>query len=159
MTVAALMTELQQRIRSRAVDTDCGYTSPCWISNRAKHSNGYTKMGLCGDTLLTHRVSYEAFVAAIPEGLQIDHLCKQRACCNPDHLEAVTCRENLMRGNTLTAAEAAQTHCKRGHLFDEVNTYRRADRPNSRGCRICRSATTISARITRRRALIVGCAE
>jgi len=140
MTLAALMTELQQRIRSRSAETDCGYTTPCWISDRAKHSNGYTKMGLCGETLLTHRVAYEAFVGPIPEGLQIDHLCKQRACCNPEHLEPVTCRENLLRGDTLTAAEASAAHCKRGHPFDEANTYLRADRPGVRGCRACRNS-------------------
>jgi hypothetical protein len=140
MTLAALMTELQQRVRSRSVETDCGYATPCWISNRAKQGNGYTKMGLCGDTLLTHRVAYEAFVGSIPDGMQIDHLCRQRACCNPEHLEPVTCRENLLRGDTLTAAEAAATHCKRRHPFDETNTYWRADRPGVRGCKACRNS-------------------
>lgn len=140
MTLAALMTELQHRVRSRSAEVDCGYTSLCWISNRAIQHKGYTKMGLCGQTLLTHRVAYEAFVGPIPDGLQIDHLCKQTACCNPEHLEAVTCRENLLRGDTLTAAEAAMTHCKRGHPFDEANTYRRADRPNTRGCLACRNS-------------------
>lgn len=140
MTLAALLTDLQSRVRSRSDEMDCGYITPCWISNRAKHSNGYTKIGLCGDTLLTHRVAYEAFVGPIPDGQQIDHLCRQRACCNPEHLEAVTCRENLLRGDTLTAAQAAMTHCKRGHPFDEGNTYLRADRPNTRGCIACRSS-------------------
>ena len=140
MTLAALMTELQHRVRSRSDEVDHGYTSPCWISNRARHAKGYTKMGLCGQTLLTHRVAYEAYVGPIPDGLQIDHLCRQTACCNPDHLEPVTCRENLLRGDTRTAAQAAATHCKRGHPYDEANTYTRHDRPGVRGCKACRNS-------------------
>lgn len=142
MTLATLMTELQSRIRSRAVEADLGYATPCWISNRAKQPNGYTKIGLCGQTLLTHRVAYEAYVGPIPDGQQIDHLCRQRACCNPDHLEPVTCRENLLRGDTLTAAEANATHCKRGHAYDLLNTYWRPDRPGVRSCRTCRTAAS-----------------
>jgi hypothetical protein len=140
VTLAALMTDLQHRVRSRSVEIDHGHTTPCWISNRAKQPNGYTKIGLCGQTLLTHRVAYEAYIGPIPDGKQLDHLCRQRACCNPAHLEPVTCRENLLRGDTVTAAEAAATHCKRGHPFDEDNTYVRADRPGVRGCRACRNS-------------------
>lgn len=131
-------TALRTRITSRITVEDRGFRTACWISNRAMHSNGYTKIGYFGQTWLTHRFAYTVFVGDIPDGLQLDHLCSQRACCNPEHLEPVTCRENLLRGDTLTAREAAQTHCKEGHPLSGPNLYVRPDRVNSRGCRTCR---------------------
>lgn len=117
---------------------DRGYATPCWISNRAKNGGGYTKIGIDGRTEMTHRAAYTAFVGPIPAGLVIDHLCRERTCCNPEHLEAVTHRENLVRGETLTSREVAQTACKHGHPFTPENTYQRPDRPG-RLCRTCRS--------------------
>lgn len=64
-----------------------------------------------------HRVYYEARFGPIPAGLQLDHLCRNRGCVNPDHLEPVTCRENLMRGHTVAAANAKKTHCNAGHAL------------------------------------------
>jgi hypothetical protein len=128
--------ELQSRIIQRCDVVDAGHASPCWISNRAAQPNGYTKIGLNGKTLLVHRLSYELEHGPIPDGLVIDHLCRNRACANPDHLEAVTMRENLLRGDTVTAAEVAQTHCLNGHEFTPSNTYLRPDRVG-RVCRAC----------------------
>ena len=144
-------TELQERILSRVTTEDRGHDTPCWVSDRAKTTRGpYTKIGVSGRTLLTHRAAYEAWVGPIPDGLQLDHLCRVTLCCNPDHLEPVTCRENLLRGDTLTAAEAAQTHCRNGHEFTPTNTYVRPDRAGrTRGCRTCR---TEQAREAHRRA-------
>lgn len=139
-------TDLQTKITSHIVVRDAGYVTPCWISNRARHLNGYTKLGYLGTTWLTHRFAYTVFVGDIPEGLQLDHLCKVRACCNPGHLEPVTCRENLLRGDTLTAHEIAQTHCKRGHPLSGDNLYHRPDRPVGRCCRACRSEAKRRAR-------------
>lgn len=133
--------EARDRVLSRVEILDLGHCTPCWISNRAAQPNGYTKIGVLGRTWLTHRFAYEAFVGPIPDGMQLDHLCRQRACVNPEHLEPVTCRENLLRGETVTAREAQQTHCHLGHEFTPENTYVRADRPTSRGCRVCRSAS------------------
>lgn len=69
-----------------------------------------------------HRVAYELFVAEIPEGFDLDHLCRNRGCVNPDHLEPVTRRENLLRGETIPARNARITHCPQGHPYDAENT-------------------------------------
>jgi len=69
-----------------------------------------------------HRWAYEHYIGPIPAGLQIDHLCRVRRCVNPKHLEAVTQRENILRGTGATAANARKTVCKRGHAFAPANT-------------------------------------
>lgn len=130
---------LRQRIMERAYIEDRGYASPCWISDRAAHPKGYTKITVGKRTWLTHRLAYELFVGAIPPDLQLDHLCRQPACCNPAHLEPVTCRENLVRGDTMIARQVRQTVCVRGHALTPANTYRRRDRPTIRECLRCRN--------------------
>jgi hypothetical protein len=83
----------------------------------------------------THRVAYEAVNGPIPGGLVIDHLCRNRLCANPAHLEAVTHRVNLLRGIGVAAKHAAKTACPRGHTYTEENTYR--SKEGSRVCRAC----------------------
>ncbi len=86
---------------------------------------------------MVHRVTYETFVGPIPEGLEIDHLCRNRLCCNPVHLEAVTRKENVRRG-LACALKPKKTHCSRGHVLNEKNLVIRAYRGRSyRECRIC----------------------
>lgn len=89
--------------------------------------------------LLTHRVTYEHFSGPIPDGLELDHLCRQPLCCNPAHLEPVTHRENMLRGvGTIAAVNAAKTHCPHGHPYSPENTAVWAD--GQRRCRACRNA-------------------
>jgi hypothetical protein len=83
----------------------------------------------------SHRIAYQLLVGPIPDGLVLDHLCRNRACCNPRHIEPVSQRENLMRGETVCASHAIKTHCINGHAFDEANTY--IDREGKRKCREC----------------------
>lgn len=115
-------------------------TSGCWLWTGSKAGGGYGQMWYMGRMVYVHRVAYEIYVAEIPEGLTIDHLCHTRNCVNPDHLEAVSFRENVLRGNGPTAINARKTHCKNGHEFTPENTFisRKAGRDPSRGCRKCR---------------------
>jgi hypothetical protein len=107
----------------------------CWTWRGHIFSNGYGGFIADGRQSLAHRLSYEHFVGPIPDGLVLDHLCRNRACVRPDHLQPVAMRENLLRGSGPSALRAAQTHCIRGHEFIPENTYRR--RRGGRDCRIC----------------------
>lgn len=101
-------------------------TESCWLWTATRTQNGYGQFGLQGQMAYAHRVAWELTCGPIPEGLQIDHLCRVRNCVNPGHLEPVTSRVNTLRG------KAFQATCKRGHPFDEANTR------SYRGGRICR---------------------
>ena len=89
----------------------------CWLWTDALNTNGY---GVVWDPAKqkqskAHRVAYEELVGAIPDELPIDHLCRNRACINPEHLQPVTLGENVRRGVSPPAQRARQTHCKNGH--------------------------------------------
>lgn len=86
-----------------------------------------------------HRVVYEQTRGPIPLGMELDHLCRNRACCNPFHVEIVDRRENQHRGNSPTGMNVRVTVCPRGHAYDEANTYFRPD-GTGRDCKKCRAA-------------------
>lgn len=100
---------------------------------------GYGHIAIDGRNRMTHRVAYELLVGPIPEGLELDHLCRNRSCWNPSHLEPVTHAENVLRGTAPAAQNARKTHCPKGHPYDEANTiYRKW----GRRCRACHNAAT-----------------
>lgn len=95
-------------------------TSTCWIWKN-KLSKGYGHIEIKGKNKLAHRYVYEILIGKIPKKLQIDHLCRNRACVNPAHLEAVTAQTNVLRGMGLGGILARRTHCKHGHFFCKEN--------------------------------------
>lgn len=112
--------------------------TPCWPWTAGLGRGGYGVFWVPPHQRCAHRLSYELEVGPIPDGLVIDHLCRNRSCINPGHLEPVTHRINLLRGETIQAANARKTHCLRGHPFDEENTDRQSD--GYRRCRACKKA-------------------
>ena len=115
--------------------------SGCWIWTASLDSKGYGQIGtsrINGKKILrrAHQISYEIHHGAVSEGLEINHKCLQRWCVNPDHLEAVSHKENMRYGNGPAASRARQTHCKNGHEFTEQNTYMTFE--GWRKCKACR---------------------
>lgn len=108
---------------------------PCWIWRGKPGSRGYCYFWYDGKKRLAHRFCYEVFVGPIPEGLVIDHLCRNTICVRGSHLEPVTDRINIARGTAPPARNMVATECSNGHPFNEENTY---VYPNGeRGCRTC----------------------
>ena len=99
--------------------------------------NGYGTFAYDSRFYHAHRFAWEMEMGPIPDGMQIDHLCRVRNCCNVKHLEVVTPRENTLRGDTPAARNARKTHCKRGHEFTPENT--RISKHGHRFERICRA--------------------
>lgn len=111
----------------------------CWILPQKPNStSGYVRVRIPGSkdrkAYQAHRLSYEAFIKKIPKGLVIDHLCRVRECCNPDHLEPVTQHINILRGVGASALNANKTHCKRGHELNKENMIF-----SSKGLRVCKT--------------------
>jgi hypothetical protein len=104
----------------------------CWVWTGSRSTGGYARVWDGKRVVQAHRLSYELFVGPIPDGLYLDHLCRNRRCVKPEHLEPVTNQENQRRG---VNPRSAQTHCKHGHPFDESNTYWRPS--GGRNCREC----------------------
>lgn len=120
------------RLQLPMVDSD-----GCWIWQGRLSRLGYGQVWADGRNREAHIVVYELLVGPVPVGLELDHLCRKRACVRPDHLEPVTHRENTLRGDGPTARNARKTECDHGHPFDEHNTVWLSD--GRRDCRACRT--------------------
>src|SRR5215467_12835292 len=139
----------ETRTLALLLDRFQGYLLPqsdgCWSWRGHKNSAGYGMFQVAGvGKVLVHRLAWELIHGPIPEGKELDHLCRNRACPNPAHLELVTARENNLRGTSPSAQHARQTGCPNGHPFTYLSPrgYRR--------CRLCDNAKRRIWRATRR---------
>jgi hypothetical protein len=133
------MSALPLRFENKINKLDSG----CWEWTGRKDSGGYCQSSTIGKDkrrCMAHRAVYEILVGPIPKGLELDHLCRNRACVNPEHLEPVTTRENVLRSQNLASINAKKTHCPQGHPYNQENTYIYPD--GKRRCKICRMAAS-----------------
>lgn len=108
----------------------------CWIWQPPPHKSGYGRIGTPDGTKYAHIFSYVTFVGPVPPGAELDHRCRVHACVNYEHLEAVTHRENMLRGDTVAARNAAKTHCPRNHAYTGDNLVIDG---GGRRCRTCKN--------------------
>lgn len=142
--------ENKEKARQRLIEwmdvVDLGYATPCHISRRTTNGKGYATLKIERRGWYAHRLSYYLFKGELTEDLVVDHLCRNRACINPDHLELVSQKVNLLRGVGPTATRSQQVECINGHELAGSNVY---TRPN--GTRLCRRCDADRARVYRAR--------
>ena len=144
---------LPERIRESIVLQDAPrdrpVTGPCWIWTRGKTSAGYgMTRWFDGKQRYLHRITYSVYLGPIPPRLQIDHRCRVVSCCNPAHLEAVTCRVNVLRGVIGTKLECVNAHPLAGENL--VWTTNGPGRPATRRCRQCYTTSSRESRLRNR---------
>lgn len=132
------------------------FSSTCWQWVGATASKGYGRVKYAGRLEVAHRLVFATLRGAIPDGLVLDHLCRNRGCVNPDHLEPVTNRTNILRGQSPTALNALKKTCSRGHRFEGENLgwYR-----GGRICRECQRVKQRRLRSAKREGILPGLAE
>lgn len=111
-------------------ETDCWV----WLGGTSRSGYGYFYFTSVKRVVSAHRFAYELIVGKIPPDMTIDHLCRNRSCVNPAHMEVVTRGENVLRGTGITAKNLLKTHCPKGHPYSLENTYVMGKR---RVCRTC----------------------
>lgn len=119
-------------------------TNSCWFWASSMYPDGYGQFWLKPRKVRAHRFAYELLVGPIPEGMVLDHLCRRRDCVNPEHLEPVTNRQNLMRGIGISSRNARAIKCIHGHPFSPENTHVAKD-----GKRVCRTCNRENRRRSR----------
>ena len=131
--------------------------TPCWLWIGTTNGDGYGMFKILGRRVFAHRFSYEQSNGRMPSDLQSDHLCRVRRCVNPDHIEAVTLRENVLRSRNPAANNARKVQCVRGHILAGRNLRIAHKRDGSveRLCRLCirdrKMAVRLIARLARAR--------
>lgn len=133
------MTTVRERLLSKTL---IDFESGCWQWTASKNQYGYGQFYIDGFMLRAHRAAYELIEGPIPDGLELDHLCKNRGCINPAHLDPVTHRENVQRASPRRRLDP--TRCMAGHEFTDENTLLRPD--GTRTCRICNRAYSLRYR-------------
>ena len=128
------------RFNSKVKDVETGCRQ--WLGALDR---GYGRFWCAGKTLIAHRVAWEHVHGPVPKDLQLDHLCRNRGCVNPAHLEPVTLGTNVLRGTGITAKNLRKTHCVLGHPYNDRNTYR--TKRGNRHCRTCAVARTAAWRL------------
>jgi len=126
-------------VKERLLEKVVAGPNGCIVWVGAKDRSGYGRINVKERARLAHRISYQHLVGEIPDGLELDHLCRNPSCINPNHLEPVTRKVNTDRGlcaETHRKRFAAQTHCKHGHEYTPENTYR-APKTGKRHCKTC----------------------
>lgn len=144
-----MSTDIAQRGMNKASDRASRYGTPeerfwkrvsvgdgCWEWKGGTQSTGHGRFYAARKAVPAHRFAYEMMVGPIPDGLVIDHLCRNARCVRPDHLEPVTQRENIARGDNLPPINLPKTNCPAGHPYDEENTY--VTPKGHQDCRECR---------------------
>ena len=111
-------------------------TEGCWNWTAGVQQTGHGRFYADKKHVPAHRFSYELQVGAIPEGRVLDHLCRNPRCVRPDHLEPVTQRENVMRGDSVPPPNLPKENCPKGHPYDAANTYWTPK--GHQDCRACR---------------------
>lgn len=137
-------TALQRFFPKFSISTELFHNgTPCWTWTASTKKTGYGSFGWSrrSQSIHAHMAAYLLLVGPVPEGLELDHLCRRRNCVNPDHLEPVTCGENVRRGDAPKIAgtwQRERTHCPSGHEYTPGNTYSIPGRGPNRHCRQCR---------------------
>lgn len=155
------MKPIDPAIAARHIESDCWIdkvaegNGGCIIWTGAQNSDGYGNAWVAGAAYRAHRVAFVAAAGAdVPAGLELDHLCRNRACVNPAHLEAVSHKENVLRGTAPTAQQSRMAHCAQGHrLSDPASLYAPDAARGKRQCAKCREVSE------RRRRFVVRAAQ
>ena len=124
---------------------EVGHPLGCWEWTAYK-DNGYGRINVDRVPVPSHRVAYELLVGPIPDGMHLDHLCRNPSCVNPDHLEPVSSRDNVLRGYGWAGRHARKTHCPKGHPYTPENTYMNPRTSGERPSRRCRECMRAAAR-------------